>query len=589
MITLFTTFFLRDEDRQQELLYCLNKNVENKYIKNIFLLLDGKNEEQIKEYITSNLKDISKIKYISVGRIPTYGDWVKQSKQIGEELEEISIFINADIYIDESIVNVADYVKKEETVVCLTRHEVLPNWDIVLHENPQWSQDLWAISKNNILNINNSFFITELDTTYTGAYRCDNRAAYIFAMRGWVIFNPYPFIKCYHVQKSPARVYKKLDLDIVGGLCFPAPTDSPNKPSALDISIMPVKVGNITKCAINKYLERNLFPETPAQMKPKSATALAFFGASVTKQKTGYVHYFEKLCDYNVLQFGYGGMHLKDAGIIFINEVCKSNPTYCFIEWFTPGIKNYKKESLFLYLDIIVLNLLKINCIPVFLFLRGVTATDLFEDKLKSYKLIIEEYCAPKNIPYIEVYKNVDVGCKTDQEILRDTVHTNDLGSELYAKAILNYFNAYIFNKVNIKNITIPASNKYSDIKCFEFKQNCTTGILIKGNAELVGIYQDIGPFSCFCDVYVDGKLIHKERPLIDVHCHYVRPTINFNYTFKESLIIQISAKDIDYASTVKKEIDWIRYNKENIFEQNKEMRIHSLHYVGEINEVTLL
>jgi glycosyltransferase involved in cell wall biosynthesis len=84
-------------------------------------------------------------------------------------------------------------------------------------------------------------------------------------MRGWRIFNPFPLIKCNHLQKSPARSYGRLDTNIVGGLCFPSPSDSPSKPSALDISVMPVKVGGITKCSINKYLQKNLFPELEPQ------------------------------------------------------------------------------------------------------------------------------------------------------------------------------------------------------------------------------------------------------------------------------------------------------------------------------------
>jgi len=588
VISLFTTFFLTsDQDRQLELLTCLKNNNQNEYIKQIYLFLDGKDDQATIDYLNSNVPQ-SKIIFVYINRIPSYGDWITYSKQFKDVLGDTSIFCNADVYINDSAEQLPDYLSKKESIVCLSRHDV--NEEIsVPHPNPHWSQDLWAISKENILNIDNKCFIDELSITYTGMYRCDNKLAYIFAMRGWEIYNPYLDVRCYHVQKDASRNYSKFDVDIVGGLCFVSATDSPDKPSELDISIMPVKVGKIAKCAINKYLQRNLFPENIQPSVVKSNLTLAFYGASVTKQKTGYVHYIEKMCNHNILQFGYGGMHLKDAGIVFINDVCNSKPTHCFVEWFTPGIKNYTKESLFLYLDVIVLNLLRANCVPIFLFLRGVTSTDLFEDKIASYKMIISEYCIPKSIPYIEVHKDVDVGCKLDEEILRDTVHTNDIGSELYAKAILNYFNSYILNTANVKNINLPELNKYSDIKTLEFEHKCITGVGIKGSAELVGIYQDVGPFSCFCDVYVDGKLIHKDRSAIDIHCDYIRPTINFNYTFKESLLIQISPKDIDYDTVVKRKINWERYNKEGIFAQQKELRLHSLHYIGEITEVTPL
>lgn len=267
MITLFTTFFLipNNEERQSELLFCLNKNVQNSFIKNIFLLLDGKDEDLTKTYIKENVTDISKINFVNVKRIPTYGDWIQYSKWYAHEIDSVSVFVNADIYLDETIEQIKEYTAEKESIVCLSRHDVVEGGDPVPHPNPQWSQDLWAISKENISNLTNTFFVDELNITPTGVYRCDNKLAYIFAMRGWLIFNPFPLIKCFHLQKSPARSYGRLDTNIIGGLCFPSPSDSPSKPSALDISVMPVKVGGITKCSINRYLQKNLFPELEPQ------------------------------------------------------------------------------------------------------------------------------------------------------------------------------------------------------------------------------------------------------------------------------------------------------------------------------------
>lgn len=262
-ISLFTTFFLPESiERRKELLFCLNQNINNKFIKNIFLLLDGKNNEQTKEYITTTVTPLNKITFIDNKRVPTYGDWIFYSKQYSQELADISVFINADIFLDETVDNIKDFTKETESLVCLTRHEMnLESREVTPHPNPHWSQDLWAISKENILNLNNLYFIDELNITHTGIYRCDNKFAYLFAMRGWKIFNPYSHVKCYHIQNDVLRTYGKIDANIVGGLCFPAVTDSPNVPSELDISVMPVKVGKITKCAINRYLQKNLYPE----------------------------------------------------------------------------------------------------------------------------------------------------------------------------------------------------------------------------------------------------------------------------------------------------------------------------------------
>jgi hypothetical protein len=264
MFSLFTTFYLveNNKERQRELLFCLQKNVQNTLIQNVYIFLDGNNNDFTKKYINENIADTTKIKFIYIKKIPTYGDWIEYSKHFANTLGDVSVFTNADIYLDDSIEGIKSYVEQKESIVCLSRHEVVSDNEFVPHPNPQWSQDLWAISKQNILNITNTFFVDELNITPTGVYRCDNKLAYIFAMRGWLIYNPFPSIKCYHLQKDVSRSYGKLDTNIVGGLCFPSPTNNSSTLSVLDISVMPVKVGNITKCTINKYLERNLSPET---------------------------------------------------------------------------------------------------------------------------------------------------------------------------------------------------------------------------------------------------------------------------------------------------------------------------------------
>lgn len=261
MFSLFTTFYLveSNEERQKELLFCLQKNVQNTLIQNVYIFLDGNNEDSIKKYVNENITDTTKIKFIYIKRIPTYGDWIEYSKCFANTLGDVSIFTNADIYLDESIEGIKSYVEQKESIVCLSRHEVVSETENTPHPNPQWSQDLWAISKENILSITNTFFIDELNITPTGVYRCDNKLAYIFAMRGWVIYNPFPSIKCYHLQKDIKRTYGRFDLNMIGGLCFVGIIDTPAVPSDLDISIMPTKVGNITKCAINKYLHKNLW------------------------------------------------------------------------------------------------------------------------------------------------------------------------------------------------------------------------------------------------------------------------------------------------------------------------------------------
>lgn len=606
MITLFTTFFLipNNEERQRELLVCLNKNVQNSFIKNIFLLLDGKDEDLTRTYIKENVTDVSKINFVNVKRIPTYGDWIQYSKWYAHEIDSVSVFVNADIYLDETIEQIKEYTAEKESFVCLSRHDVVTETELVPHPNPQWSQDLWAISKENISNLTNTFFLDELSITSTGVYRCDNKLAYIFAMRGWRIFNPFPLIKCMHLQKSPARAYGKLDTNIVGGLCFPTPTDSSLKPSVLDISVMPVKVGNIAKCAINKYLEKNLFPEifnnssqnstTPNNITntevtpfiPTTKADIVFFGASVTKQKEGYVTYFQKAHPtLSVERVAVGATHLKDAGVCLIYEVIQKSPKYCFLDWFTPSIENYTNEQLQEYLSFIIRQLFDINCIPIMLFLNGDGSGRDFSKKILKFDFIINEICNKYRVPYIKVYEKIYQLGYNDNQILKDDVHTTQVGSELYSVIITENFRQIKEQCKNFEFSYKPEKNKYLNIKKKELPGDIKQKIIIRGNADVIGIFQKIGPFTGWVEIKLDDGLV-VERCLVDKHCYYTRECFNFTYTFNRTMEIAISSKPPDY-SVCKNPPDygikdWDAYYKRHV----KKLNLKEVYYIGEITEI---
>ena len=52
---------------------------------------------------------------------------------------------------------------------------------------------------------------------------------------------------------------------------------------------------------------------------------IAVFGASVTKQKNGYATKLHKYFNHPIKVFGYGGMHLNNAAVCFIDEVIAQN------------------------------------------------------------------------------------------------------------------------------------------------------------------------------------------------------------------------------------------------------------------------
>ena len=55
-------------------------------------------------------------------------------------------------------------------------------------------------------------------------------------------------------------------------------------------------------------------------------TKVNFFGASVTQQKTGYAQQFKIMNEqFYVNIYGYGSMHLYDAGTVVRHIICAEN------------------------------------------------------------------------------------------------------------------------------------------------------------------------------------------------------------------------------------------------------------------------
>lgn len=227
---------------------------------------------------------------------------------------------------------------------------------------------------------------------------------------------------------------------------------------------------------------------------------IAFFGASITQQKTGYVHHFKELNpSYNIQQFGYGSMYITDAGICFIDNVIDQKPDYCFLDWFSPACYRPPKKIKD-YIDAIIEKLFKIECHPIFLFFYRKNMDNRWFEMFDY----IKEYGKNLNINNIDLSK-----IKNPDQYLRDTIHTNDHGSEKYANLINKEFNKMIFLKSE-KNIT---KNKYSEIKCLNINKVYTNEFQIKsdGESSIIGILQNIGPYTQDIECISDNQSFTKK------------------------------------------------------------------------------
>jgi hypothetical protein len=236
---------------------------------------------------------------------------------------------------------------------------------------------------------------------------------------------------------------------------------------------------------MNNNLNITIASEPKGELMQKLNNKIAFFGASITQQKTGYVHYFKELNPhFQISQFGYGSMYIQDAGICYIDDVISVSPDYCFLDWFSSACYR-PPEKIKDYLDAIVQKLFSINCHPIFLFFYRKNMDNgwfTMFDYLKNY-------ANTHNINVIDLSK-ID----NPDDNLRDSIHTNDLGSQYYATFINKQF-----HNMKFKNYTRNIQqNKFSNVLSIDINIIATEYIELNncGLSSIIGILQKIGPYT---------------------------------------------------------------------------------------------
>lgn len=252
MINLFFPYYkCGDLDRQEEIDFCLQKNIENSLIDKLIVLIDD-----------GSLSPFSsdKITVINLDKRPTYKKWIDLTKEL--RLSGISVLCNSDIYFDDSIEFFDEVLDKSNKFVALSRWELIGG-TTSLHPNPHWSQDVWAMNCDNYLSTE---LLHQLDFPM-GVPRCDNKIAYLFGIYGWEVFNPCNQLKSFHVHETEMRTYhKKLDIRIIGGVAYVHPGKHVDSPAELEFDVWVRVSKNIKDVKLNKSLEKWFIEEEENQV-----------------------------------------------------------------------------------------------------------------------------------------------------------------------------------------------------------------------------------------------------------------------------------------------------------------------------------
>jgi hypothetical protein len=282
---------------------------------------------------------------------------------------------------------------------------------------------------------------------------------------------------------------------------------------------------------------------------------ICFFGASTVQQKLGYTKYLSQKLNILNNSYGYGGNHINDAGICFIDKILKKNKyDYCFIDFFSTGYKKCNDLTIE-YLDTIVYKFTKSNCKLIFLFL-------LRSDHIKRIQFyeFVKIYLNLRNLYYIDLNNFLEYSL----EYVKDFVHTTDNGSRKYAEIIFSNFNKY---KNNIKLPLDIIRTKYCDIQELNINKTFKNNIIIQGECTIIGFYLIVGPKSGL--IQVDNIKYN----IWDTYCHYDRPSFKLNnLKVSGKLELNVLQEAIDYSTC-----------RRNIIEKDmiKELNIISIYYIG--------
>jgi hypothetical protein len=246
-----------------------------------------------------------------------------------------------------------------------------------------------------------------------------------------------------------------------------------------------------------------------------------------------------------------------------INDVVSENPSFCFIDWFSSGLLIINKTELFKILDAVVRKLMLINCNICFLLLDR---KDMCKQRIQMYDLVIE-YADLYKLNVLKMYNNNNVS-----ELLRDTVHTNEKGAKFYSDKIFDFFINNLTNNHIIYN-KIPEENEFCNVKSISINKIINNEIELRGNFNIIGIYQKIGKFSGLIEI-TRNNLNPYIYSVWDQWCHYERDNIKISIPYSENVKIKILQDLID-TKDCKSDIHFDQFEKY--------MHIYEIYYLGDL------
>ena len=291
---------------------------------------------------------------------------------------------------------------------------------------------------------------------------------------------------------------------------------------------------------------------------------IAVFGASVTAQKNGYARELGKLFGEPLKVFGYGSMHISDAGICFVDKVIEKSPTICFLDWFSTGYREVGNQTEE-YIDTLLFKLGRAGCRPIFLFFPFRE-----RDGKEEFHTFCKDLLLSKGISIIDVREEIDVSIL--DKVLRDGIHTTEYGSKLYSQIIYKKFKEIEPNLALPENIV---STRLTGIRSISVERVFDKKLCLIGNCEIFGFYLTVGPHSGDVEARIGSEAIVFST--WDEWCYFPRETFKIALKVPERAEISILGEE-ESGIGIHKGTDEKK--------RKKKLIVHSIYYVGDNLEI---
>lgn len=215
-VHLFLPFYKpKSADRQLEILQCLQKNVECKFMQRIYLCVEpGYDRTFIVESEKIEIVEQTEEKRQTFADIFSLAN--SKALEFGQKNKIVAVVANCDVYFDKSLKNLS--ALSDEDFVALSRWDpIQSSGRLKLHPKAYWSQDSWIFRPP-------CRIPSETIDFGFGMPGCDNRIAFLARQHGYSVSNPCKTIVMVHLHEEKGRAYTEADR-IDGEYLFIAPCD----------------------------------------------------------------------------------------------------------------------------------------------------------------------------------------------------------------------------------------------------------------------------------------------------------------------------------------------------------------------------